>query len=182
MMRSKLLIFAVVCGSAFSVAAQDSTPQTRIDVDTTIDNFDKAGDTSIGLKWGDLTGVEFKHWSDQSRAFVLSLAFQRENAAVGVDHLWHFRNAVASVTNIDNANAFAPYLGAGVITAFGGGDKDYFRRNRGDFAVAIRAPIGIEFLPRRLNLSLFGEFAPTFGVAPTSFNFLAADIGARYYF
>lgn len=96
------------------------------------------------------------------QAWDATAAFQNGNTAVGVDYLWHFRNGVADVTNIKNSSSFIPYIGVGLISAFGS-DTQFFNRNTENFALAARLPLG-------------------FGFVPTTYTFINADIGARYYF
>lgn len=184
MIRPLQILLATTLGFAISAQAQEDNSPTRTAAqrDNITNNLDKTGDTSVGLKWGDLTGVEFKHWTDQKNAMVLGIALDEGNTAVGIDYLWHFRGGIAATTGLKNSDAFVPYIGAGLIGAFGDEDTDLFDHETDDFGLALRAPIGVEFLPRRISLGVFAEVAPSFGVAPTTFTFITADIGARYYF
>lgn len=169
---------------ALALATQAQVPEGKITTqqEGTYTNTEKTGDSSVGLKWGDLTGVEFKRWSDEKNAWVLGFAFDNGNTAVGLDYIWHFRGGIASVTGLKNTNSLVPYIGVGVITAFGNEETDILDRVTGTFGAALRAPIGVEYLPTRLSLGLYAEVAPSFGVSPTSFTFMTADVGGRYYF
>ncbi len=180
MMKSLQIIAATILGLAITAQAQDTVTSTEMD--RVVNQLDKAGDTSVGIKWGDLTGVEAKHWYGQKNALILGVASDEGNTAVSFDHLWHFPGSFASVTGMKISNTLVPYIGAGLLGAFGGEDTDFFDRETEDFGLALRAPIGIEFLPRKTRLGIFAELAPSFAIVPTTLTFITVDIGARYYF
>lgn len=175
------ILLATLIGLSTVQAQEANLPRTTSQINNSSNNLDKTDDTGIGFKWGNLTGIEFKHWYDQENALVLGLAFDEGNTAIGVDYLWHFRGTIAAITGLKNTSAFVPYVGAGLIAAIGD-NNDFFDRDTENFGLALRAPIGIEFLPTRLTVSIFAEAAPSFGVTPTTFTFMSGNIGARYYF
>ena len=184
-MRTLQIILATTLGLIITTQAQQSVSatETKTQLESISNNSDKSGDTSVGLKWGDLTGVEFKHWYDQKNALVLGFAFDDGNTAIGVDYLWHYQGSVETVTGLKNTETLVPYIGVGIIGVFGNDeDTNYFDHNTDDFGLALHAPLGIEFLPHQLSLGVFAEIAPSFGFVPTTFTFLTANVGARYYF
>jgi hypothetical protein len=141
----------------------------------------KTGDFGLGIKWGTLTGVSGKYWANEVQAWEATVAFENGNTALGLDYLWHFRSGVAEITNMKSASNFVPYLGVGLISAFGSNTK-FFNRNTESFGLAARLPVGLEFLPRGISLGVFAEMGLGFGFVPTTYTFITTDLGARYYF
>jgi hypothetical protein len=179
----QILLLATTVGLASAAQAQTySAPTTTAQMDNVRNNLNKSGDTSVGFKWGDQTGVDFKHWYNQKNSVVLGFAFDRNSTAIGADHLWHYRKGIEAVTGLEDTNNFVPYVGAGLLGVFGDEDTRYFNRNSDSFGLAIRAPLGVEYLPRQLRLGVFAEVAPSFGFVPTTVTFVTANVGARYYF
>lgn len=144
-------------------------------------NITKTDDVGVGFKWGTLSGLNVKYWSNETHAWDFTVAFLNGNTSVGVDYQWQFRNALAENLGIHNSDAFVPYLGIGLISAFGK-DTDFFNRNTEDFALAVKAPLGIEYLPQSVSLGIFAELGLGFGFVPTNYTFTTANLGARYYF
>ncbi len=183
MKRTQFILLTAILGFSISATAQEADSSGRIATqrDNLTANLDKAGDTSVGLKWGNLTGVDFKHWFNQENALALGFSSDEGNTGVGMDYLWHFRNGIMAATGLKNTAALVPYIGAGLLGAFGD-DSRFFDRGTENFGLALRAPLGLEYLPRQLSMGVFGEIAPSFAIAPTTVTFLTADVGARYYF
>jgi hypothetical protein len=142
---------------------------------------EKSGDLGVGVRWGSLTGVTLKYWTNDSEALQLGAAFADGNTALGLDYLWHSRQGVSDMIHARQSAYFVPYIGAGLITAFGSNTK-FFNRNTETYALAARMPLGLEFLPAAFPIGVFAELAPAFGFVPTTYTFITADIGARYYF
>ncbi len=141
----------------------------------------KTDDTGVGLKVGSLPGVSGKYWMSETRAMDVGLAFYSAATAVNVDYLWEFRDFFADMTNRGYLEHLVPYTGVGLITGFGS-NTQFFSYQNNNFGLAARFPLGIEFLPRSVRLGAFFEAALDVGVAPVTYGFLTADIGARYYF
>ncbi len=143
--------------------------------------LEKVNDIAIGFRWGNMTGIEVKYWTTEAQALNVSAAFLDNNSAIGANYLYHFRGGVNKVTELRNTDAFVPYVGFGVVAAFGE-DTQFFDRNTDDFGFAFRAPIGLEFLTNSPRIGLFAELSPSFAIVPETFTFVTGDIGARFYF
>lgn len=66
-----------------------------------------------------------------------------------------------------------------------GKNSDSFERapgNTDSFALAVQAPIGIEFLPRSLRFGIFAQIVPSLELVPIAVSFLTGDLGALFYF
>ena len=83
-----------------------------------------------------------------------------------------------------SAHKIVPFLGAGLLSSFGNATSDNRIINHSDesFDLAVRMPIGIEYLPGSVRVGIFGEIGLGFGFIPSAFTFATADVGARYYF
>ena len=171
-----LAIISFHTGNAFADAGEN-----RYQANGNSKNIDKSGEVGLGLMFGSTTGVTAKIWTNEINAFDLGVAFQDTDTAIMGDYLWHWRNAFSPSSN-SAANTFVPYLGVGLIGAFGG-NTNFFYHNTQTFGLGARVPIGLEFIPRALPpLGFFAELDPGIGFVPDGFSFFEANIGGRYYF
>jgi hypothetical protein len=110
MKRTQFILLTAILGFSISATAQEADSSGRIATqrDNLTANLDKAGDTSVGLKWGNLTGVDFKHWFSQENALALGFSSDEGNTGVGMDYLWHFRNGIMAATGLKNTAALVP--------------------------------------------------------------------------
>ena len=141
----------------------------------------KADDYAVGLRWGDLSGIDGKVWFSETQAIGMSLAFLNRDTAVSANYLYHFRGGIEDVTELKNTDPLVPYIGAGLIGVFGE-DTEFFGRDTEDFGLGVRIPFGLEFLTNGPRIGLFAEIAPSFAVVPTTFPFASGEFGARFYF
>ena len=178
-MKSKFIFQAlVICSAGLSaIAAPTSTYRT----DTRGSNLSKTGDLGLGLKVGNLTGLNVKYWTNETQAWDATIAFDHDDVALSIDHLWHFKQVLADKVNLRNADSFVPYLGVGLLSAFGS-KSQFFNHDTESFDLALHLPFGFEFLPPTASLGLFAEMGFGFGIAPTTYSFFTADFGARFYF
>jgi hypothetical protein len=180
-MKTSFLIAAILISTFLQTTAFAAETSVYRPDSAAAPNLSKTGDFGLGVKWGNLTGVTGKYWLTEMHAIDATVAFDNGNTAVGLDYLWHFREAAADVSSGARAHNFVPYLGAGLISAFGS-NTNFFNTHTDNFGLALRIPVGIEYLPDVASLGVFAEVAPGFGIIPTNYTFLSADLGARYYF
>ena len=147
-------------------------------------NLIKTDDFGVGIKWGTITGFSGKYWANENAAWEGTVAFADSNTAVGLDYLWHFRGAMAEMGHFDGADNFVPFVGAGLLSSFGGSASNtrIMNHDTDSFDLAARIPLGIEYMPSSVHLGVFGEIGLGLGFVPTSYSFATADVGARYYF
>jgi len=138
---------------------------------------DKTDELGVGLQLGSLSGVNLEYWLTQDRTMNAALTAERGNVALNATHVWLFANTFGG-----QFRNFVPFVGAGLLGAWGD-RSDYFRRaNNENFALALHVPLGIEFLPRLERFGIFAELAPSLEFVPQSFAFVTGDVGARFYF
>ncbi len=138
----------------------------------------------VGAKWGTLTGVSVKYWTDDFQAVELTAAFADSNSAFGVDYLWNFRGASVNVSQVGGVDNLIPFAGIGLLSSFGSNSSNtrIFNHDNDNFGLAARVPLGVEYLSSAVHLGVFGEIGLGFGFIPNSYSFATADLGARYYF
>ncbi len=130
----------------------------------------------FGIILGEPTGVTVKYWTDFDNAFVFGLGSSYFGSPrLDADYLWHF-----NAFNSDMANLYA---GPGLALGFGEGhgfwDKT-FRANSGT-ALGIRGVFGVDVLPRRTPLEIFGEIGVLVGLTPDFGSGIDGAIGIRFY-
>ena len=180
----KVLVLAIApCLFAANSFAQDARTSTYKNHQER-SNLTKTDDIGVGIKWGTLSGVSAKYWSDENQAWELTAAFADSNTAVGLDYLWNFRGAATDLGHFEGADNVVPFVGFGLLSSFGTSPSDTRIYNHTDdnFNLAARIPLGIEYMPSTVHLGIFGEIGLGLGFVPTSYTFATADVGARYYF
>lgn len=147
-------------------------------------NLVKTSDVGVGVKWGNFTGIDVKYWIAENKAWDFTIAFADNNTIVGVDYLVHFRDVTAKMIKDRSAQNIAPYFGVGMLSSFGNNKSNttIFDHEKNNINGALRVPIGVEYLPTNIRLSLFAELGLGFGIIPTTYTFATGDVGARFYF
>jgi hypothetical protein len=155
-------------------------------------NVNKTGDVGLGILAGTPTAFNIKFWDSEATGTNLNLSYAGGDLAVMADYLWHFRKAGSFDQSLDRPSVIVPYIGIGLVGVFSVTDDSksnkndrplYRRTNDQDGAgLGARIPIGLEFLPERQRFGVFAELAPGSIITPTSFSFLQAGVGGRYYF
>ncbi len=133
-------------------------------------------DLGFGIILGEPTGVTVKYWTNYDNAFVFDLGSSYFGSPrLNADYLWHF-----NVFNSDIANLYAgPGLSLGFGEGYGFWDKN-FRVNSGT-EVGVRGVFGVNILPRRTPLEIFGEIGVLVGLAPDFGSGIDGAIGLRFY-
>jgi len=181
----KALLIVMTIGMSLAAKAIDDADQTSTESAKILQpnylSYDRLG---VGIKWGTLTGVSAKYWADDFQAVEVTAAFADSNTVVGIDYLWNFRGAVASLSKFNGADNFIPFVGVGLLSSFGTNPSNtrIFNHDTDNFNLAARVPLGIEYLPSSVHLGIFGEIGLGLGFVTTSYTFATADLGARYYF
>lgn len=134
-----------------------------------------SGSTGLGVMFGEPTGITLKHWlsGDSALQFGVTYSFNNYFALLG-DYLWHFKFKPQ----------FTPYVGLGAEIFFDSSNsfaQRFNRDNPSSVDFAMRIPLGIEFLPRKVPLGIFAEVVPAVGLIPGVFGFVQGDIGIRIY-
>jgi hypothetical protein len=141
----------------------------------------RQGRFGLGLVLGDPTGFVAKYWLSSSTAVDAGLAFSFGGfLLVYADYLVHFPLEAPSVPG-----KLHPYVGAGVMVL---SNTETERSNAvlftssGNAGLAIRIPLGIEWMLKDTPLGTFVEVTPGIGFVPATFGFVGGGIGLRYYF
>lgn len=168
------ILFSAIAASASEFA--DAAPmRSSSAVGSRPSRTSSSGNTGLGVMFGEPTGLTLKHWLNGSSALQFGLTYSFNNyVAVLGDYLWHF--AVHSEVR--------PYIGLGAEVFFDSADNSrrrFYRDHTGSVNLAARIPLGIEWLPRKAPLGIFGEIVPALGIAPGTYAFLQGDIGIRLY-
>ena len=169
--------------SAQSFAARAEQSSTYRNTETR-SNLVKTDDFGLGIKWGTITGVSGKYWSNEAQAWELTVAFADANTGVGLDYLWNFRGAANDLGKFAGADNLVPFAGFGLLSTFGTSPSNtrIFNHDTDRTNIAARIPLGIEYIPTHVRIGIFGEIGLGLGFIPTSYSFATADLGARYYF
>jgi len=97
------------------------------------------------------------------------------------DYLWHF--------NAFNSQVVSLYAGPGVVLGFGS-SGGWFYNNHGNYfyvrsdnkpGFGVRGLFGLNIIPRRTPLEIFGELGVLVGIIPGFGSNLDAAIGVRFY-
>ena len=125
----------------------------------------------LGVIVGEPTGVSAKNWMSSVTAIDAALAWSFvDNGALHIhaDYLFHNFHLI----NFQTKGKWPVYYGIGARLKFGDEDTQ----------LAVRIPVGIEYLFGDAPVDAFLEVVPMLELIPnTKFNFNAA-IGARYFF
>lgn len=131
----------------------------------------------FGIMLGDPTGGTVKIWTQPANAFVIDLGSSYFGSPrLGADYLWHFNAFNSRIANL--------YAGPGAVLGFGEGSgfwyKDKFIRTGGSVGVGIRGVFGVDVVPQRTPLEIFGEIGVLVGFSPSGSSVDVA-IGLRFY-
>jgi hypothetical protein len=128
--------------------------------------------------FGEPTGLTLKSWTTSHTAFDVGFTYSFSNFVELLgDYLWHF-----PITRSE----FIPYLGLGGEVFFDISDSERDGRfvrggTRSNAGFGVRIPLGLEFLPHRVPVGVFGEVVPGLALAPGVFGFVEGDVGLRFY-
>jgi hypothetical protein len=123
----------------------------------------------VGIIIGDPTGLSFKKWLSDTRAWDAAVAwsFGRHDAFhLHADYLFHSFSAIKL-----EKNTIPLYYGIGGRIKFEDQSK-----------VGVRFPLGVEFFFREVPIDFFFEVVPILNLAPATDLDLNAAIGLRYFF
>ena len=137
----------------------------------------------FGIMLGEPTGLTAKLWVANDQALAFSLGNSYLGALrLGADYLFHFNAFRTNVVNL--------YAGPGVAVGFGESegwwyvhdeDRFWFKRAN-DVGFGIRGVFGINIVPRRVPLEIFGEIGVLVGLLPGTHVNAEGAVGIRYYF
>ena len=148
-------------------------------------SFENENRLGLGAMLGVPTGLCAKYRLTSGSSVDFGLAFSFNNyIEVFSDYLYQFPGAFSreSATSAE----FTPYIGVGAVifsntAGVNAPDSHYFSSNNANADLGVRFPLGIEWLPRRVHLGVFGELVPGIGIVPGTFAFIEGDVGVRYY-
>lgn len=174
-----IMIAAIIAFGTSSVTTLAAEGGTSTMSEHSLSGNPRKQNFGVGVQVGTFSGLSFEYWNTPDTTLNANLTFTRGNTALGLHHLWMFRNAFGS-----QASAFVPYIGAGALGVWANNsmDSNNFNYNNDRFTLAAQVPLGMEFLPAMQRFSVFAELAPSLEVTPKTVGFLTADIGARLYF
>jgi hypothetical protein len=170
--RAAISAIGLTAGMAIAMASASS------------DALAARGNLGVGIVLGEPSGLSAKYWLRSRDAVDFGLAYSFDDFfAVFSDYLFHFpgvfgRNAPAA--------QITPYLGVGAIlladTADGRTNGRFFTNDGSSVGLGLRIPLGVEWRPSYPPLGIFLELVPGLGIIPSTFGFLEAGIGGRFYF
>ncbi len=121
----------------------------------------------LGVYLGDPSGLSARYWIDQKTAADFALAYALDDYLILVgDYKYHFEELIQSPHHLH------PYAGLGLGVGVGGDDV----------VVALRIPVGIEWMVGESPFGIFFELVPTVGIAPSTFSTIDGGLGVRYFF
>jgi len=134
-------------------------------------SFSQDNGFGLGVILGEPTGVSAKSWISSTTAIDAALAWSFvDNGALHIhaDYLIHNFQLI----NIEGKGKLPVYYGIGARIKFGNDDT----------RLAVRIPVGIDYLFGDAPVDIFLEVVPMLDLIPkTKFQFNAA-LGARYFF
>lgn len=172
---AQFLVLSLLLVPVFSVKAMAATG-------------DGSHKTGIGLILGEPTGLTAKFWLGSRDAIDVGLAYSYSDyLLLYADYLFHFHGAFGSSSQF--AKDLTPYVGIGgeLLFVTNSGSRSsrhdrYFRDNSDSLGVALRIPLGIEWMIHSVPLGVFAELVPGMGIAPGTYGFIQGGVGARFYF
>lgn len=142
------------------------------------------GRTGIGLIFGYPTALNGKTWQDERRAVDAGLAYSfGDSIALYGDFLLHFHGTFKAREAF--VRELSPYVGIGGLML---SSKDPPRGKRptapNDTIVNfnLRIPLGIEWLPPSIPISVFLEIVPGIYLVPDTAGAFQGGLGFRYWF
>jgi hypothetical protein len=137
----------------------------------------------IGLAFGDPSTVTGKYWIDSDSAIVGGFAFLTDKYTLLYSDYHHHLKGLIQQAELQD---FTPYIGLGGIVVRSTGSRSAKRKflgeSSGDLGLAMRVPVGFEWLPKTLPVGVFFEIAPALSFMPETAIFFQGAIGVRYYF
>jgi hypothetical protein len=139
----------------------------------------------LGLVLGEPTGISAKGWTGPTTAIDGALAWSLWNGSyihLHADYLFH------DMDLIHLAKGRLPlYYGPGLRLHSWTGDR-YWERGRWytddgtRTDLAVRFPVGLDYLPEKAPVDVFLEIVPTLDLVPSSWFEFDGAIGVRYWF
>ena len=140
----------------------------------------------LGILLGSPTAITGKYFTAREQAWDAGLAFDLgDSFTIYGDYLRHFPAALSGRPE-RFLRELSPYVGIGVL--FHDSDDPYVHKhhhvhsNERSTNVAVRIPLGIEWLPARFPLGVFLELVPAIFIVPRTDADFQGGLGARYYF
>ena len=139
----------------------------------------------LGLMLGEPTGISMKKWTGPTTAIDGGRAWSLWNGSyfhVHADYLFH------NMELIHVAKGKLPlYYGPGLRLHSWTGDQywehGHWHDNAGSYTdLAVRFPVGLDYLPERAPVDVFLEIGPTWDLAPSAWFEFDGAIGVRYWF
>lgn len=138
-----------------------------------------------GIVLGSPSALTAKYWLDSKNALDFGLAFSFNDYALFYsDYLLHSPGVFK--TNNPYLNEFVFYWGLGAVLVVAQKDRitddGYIGKKSGSFGLGVRAPLGLEWIPRNTPMGIFLEVAPGLSAVPATSSFIQGGLGLRYYF
>lgn len=127
--------------------------------------------TELGVIAGEPTGLSFRTWLGGQTAFTAAAAWSFVDESALHVHGDLTRRVPGFIDTDSNDIGF--YYGLGGLAEFDDNSED---------RLAVRAPLGLDFLMESAPIVFFGEIAPVLDVAPDTEVRANGAIGARYVF
>ncbi|MHB1687012.1 MAG: hypothetical protein ACYCVH_06545 [Ignavibacteriaceae bacterium] len=130
----------------------------------------------FGIVLGEPTGATLKYWTSYNNAFVFDIGSSYFGSPrFDADYLWHFNAFNSDIANL--------YAGPGFALGFGAGNGFWDRtyRTTSGAALGVRGVFGVDVLPRRTPLEIFGEIGVLVGLTPDFGSAIDGAIGIRFY-
>lgn len=134
---------------------------------------------------GDPSGLSAKSWLDGERAIDFGLAYALDSyLTFNADYLVHSASLATTLRTQEPAfrkmRAYAGIGGAIYFSTNNSGSRTGFRQNGNSMGVAVRVPLGIEWMLSPVGI--FAELIPGVGLLPSTFGMFGGTVGVRYYF
>ena len=139
-----------------------------------------AASHELGIALGTPSHISYQYNMDQQEAFNLGLSYDS-------DHFIYMSGDYHWVIQSFGKPYITPYVGIGAFVAihtnnYDDSRHDYYGVNNPNTVLAVRVPFGLEFRPKDVPLTVFGELGPSLTVSPNTAGFFQIALGVRFRF
>lgn len=134
----------------------------------------------LGIAIGTPSHISYQYNMNEQEAFNLGLSYDSDHFVyVAGDYHWLIPSF--------GRPFITPYVGIGAFVAvharsYDDSKHDYYGVSNPNTVVAARIPFGLEFRPKDVPLTVFGELGPSLTVAPNTAGFFQIALGVRFRF
>jgi hypothetical protein len=134
----------------------------------------------LGIAIGTPSHISYQYNLNEQEAFNLGLSYDS-------DHFLYLSGDYHWVIQSFGKPYLKPYVGIGAFVAlhtqsYDDSRHDYYGVNNPNTVVAARIPFGLEYRPKDVPLTIFGELGPSLTLTPSTAGFFQLALGVRFRF